>query len=425
MARDLGWLERRLEVDAQHTPSRTLSAYAWCSSSLQAGEAEQAQRLLEALTVLWAAPSPRDGQPLLEAARDQFWSQAVFALRDISTGSQRKMSFYQPQPARRALLDGPSRSWPEVGAIDLAVAFQEACPAGVELPQDGVFDLAIAERLLVLLIEEYPQYERHGLCGPRLGRVSPAWSTACTERFLKAMIAQLGQAHPHGLLDRLRAIDYLQANLEWVRQIALGRDLDAGREALLDLLDLDPDERASASRSLVALADLLRLLPRPAALLAYLCYQLEVAAASDPVAPLTPAAWGLLAKRAGEVLPEASARELSWWCQHGQTCASPLKEMSRLLAESSSDHPTLEWRQLLTNLLALRLLSGASMDGIGALRWQVAEQFSGLSEGAEARAEGLRALANAIRDRFIDLDLRPLLAEFDRLEAGWRLQAGW
>jgi hypothetical protein len=425
---DMTWLERRLDVDARYLGLTSSAAFSWyCHTSELLAEPSKASAQLQSLAALWASRGRQDGEPAHETARDRFWGPAVFALRDVIDGRP-ELSFFRPDASLPVGVEGPSRAWPQLVSVDMAAAYQEACAAdGQPAEEDGIFDLVAAERLLALLVEEYPEFERSGLCGPRLGRVSHGWSTARMERYLKVLIGQLSKSGAEqGLLDRLRVIDYLQANLEWVRQIDLARQLQAKREALLDLLDLPSEERAAAARSLSALADLLSLAPRPTASLSHLCYQLESAARVDPRPLLSEQAWRELGRRAAEVLPAGSAREISWWCEQGEQHAARLAETARFLRDSGTAELSLEWRRLVNSALALRLLAETQPSWLGALRWRVAEQFSGLQGGElEARIERLRVVVNGIRDGFIELDLRPLLTEFEMLEKGWRLLAGW
>lgn len=442
--RDMGWLHRRLVVEAiagQGSPG-SLDWFGWevAPYAPSVSPEEHLLALRSLMSAYQRGDSPLGPQALA------LWARLLPRLRS------EQVQGHQGAQLRGYASGGEAfflLTTPKVGVRKVALAeFSESARdysqrfAGKE-PLTTVQ----VDELLALLQEEMASFEELSMASSRL---AVAWSghsqLDVRERFLIGLLYTVGDRPKLQWLERLRLLDYVQACVELTRQVRLGLELSSKAGALAqnvarrlhteqsELLAQDgsPTSEAKCARDLSHVfhcwADCLNTGPRPLALLNLMRYLV------DQVSPyivygerVWKSVWSLVEEEAANLLSAEGHRELSWWTPRlTQSCAS-LREagtIARALQERCEtpgrDLPGDSWRAALCSCLALRLLQDANLPWLPAVRRVVASSFS--LGPSDQRTQRLQDQWSWLRDSFIEFDLRTLETEIQQLGRGWEIQ---
>lgn len=264
-------------------------------------------------------------------------------------------------------------------------------------------------------------------------------STTRLERFLVGFIYHAGN-HPDTAFS-LQAIDYLQALIEFGRQVRAGAELAAHADELGGLVAdqvhgvlgdklkagvSSPDKnkcRRDLGLAFAGVAEVLKTQPRPVAMLNVHRWLTEQIGPFIGYGEETwRAVWRSAGVQAERICALQTYLELKSWFESLEGIGSTMPfigQINRKFVAGEaifSPNPTEEadWRLAVRTLLALVQVQACAERDLPTIRWILAETLKPARE-ADFPAK-LRAVMNCLREWFIDLDLKPVQAEFDAFE---------
>lgn len=410
-ARDLSWLYRRLQVDAESPGlARQTDAHSWyLHNVLPFAQSVPPEEHIRALEGLLSQPESLKVPSWVLA---DFWGSTLFHLRQLQVHGRTGLRF------RSITVDDAEQSVPAWFCRD-ALDIEAARDYALKTADSDTHEISHAEleTLRNLLGQEAGYFAETGLCSPRMGWSLQFLDYAQAERALICWLYQSDTLQEVPLLDRLRLVDYLQANIEFLRQLGLARELRSVASELAEELDSEAPERVNGL--LFSLADSLISGPRPVAYFNFGRHLLESLSLGESV----PNVWDTLMKASRARLSTQAFRVFGWWCRRLSSGHPALTETASFLSPDSRAHRARPWDLLLTSLLASRLAQEFNPKWHPTLRGFLARAFWDPANRESAFGQ-LESMTDWFRETFISLDLGPVLKEMDALKKGWEVLAG-